>query len=486
MDATNPGLPDEARKHVVAALYRAFLQREPDAEGLRTQLNALRDGLTLECLVSAFLDSPEFYAKLPHLISLYPLDSAPAIAVDVDISPAERRILWKKVANAWSNLGEQDPYWSVLTHDQYRIDRMREGEAIDAFYETGHNEVTRMRTWLERNGCSVAANGTCVDYGCGVGRVTLWLARTFKRVVAVDISESHIRAAREYLKDKNIDNVDFHLLRGEEDLQVARGADFFFSFIVLQHNPPPIIKSILSTVLSSMRTGGLAFFQVPTYMSGYEFDVERYIESPTSGKDMEMHLLPQSEVFRIAQVTNCLPLEVQPDWLTGMWGAWISNTFLLKKTTVDFKIETTWWGRLIAARSRWNLGKKVRHLVSGKEDQCLIDAAYRGVFGRHADPEGMQHYSRILKKHNRNLPWLLRDLLSSKEFAEWSGAYTVDTSSATRRNGPCHDEWISAGYRALLGRDPDPGGLETYRQELAKPGHDLRWFLDCLARPSCP
>lgn len=98
----------------------------------------------------------------------------------------------------------------------------------------------------------------------------------------------------------------------------------------------------------------------------------------------------------------------------------------------------------------------------------------------------MQHYSRILKKHNRNLPWLLRDLLSSKEFAERSGAYSVDTSSAMRRNGPCHDEWISAGYRALLGRDPDPGGLETYRQELAKPGHDLRWFLDCLARPSCP
>lgn len=48
----------------------------------------------------------------------------------------------------------------------------------------------------------------------------------------------------------------------------------------------------------------------------------------------------------------------------------------------------------------------------------------------------MQHYSRILKKHNRNLPWLLRDLLSSKEFAERSGAYSVDTSSAMRRKWP--------------------------------------------------
>ena len=198
--------------------------------------------LLCQALVSAFLRSPEFHVNLPHLMSLYPLDSAPAISVDVNITPQERRTLWNKVATAWSNLGEQDPYWSVLTHDQYRIDRMDKAEVIDAFYETGRSEINRIKAWLERNGCSIAANGTCVDYGCGVGRVTLWLARTFKKVVAVDISESHIRAARKYLASKNIDNVEFHLLRSEEDLQVTRDADFFFSLIVLQHNPPPIMK----------------------------------------------------------------------------------------------------------------------------------------------------------------------------------------------------------------------------------------------------
>jgi SAM-dependent methyltransferase len=330
MDNKNPGSTDETRTHVVTALYRALLQREPDRAGLTAHVAALRNGLTLEALMSAFVKTPEFHAKLSDLIHLYPLDSAPAMAVDVDISPAARRTLWKKVAEAWSTLGEQDPYWSVLTGDEYRIDRMGR-EAIDAFYETGRNEVTRMSTWLERNGCSIPANGTCLDYGCGVGRVTLWLARTFRRVIAVDISESHITMAREYLRTKKVDNIEFRLLRGEDDLQATRGVDFFFSLIVLQHNPPPIIKSILTTVLGSMRADGLAFFQLPTYMSGYNFDVERYIESPTSGKGLEMHPLPQSEVFKIARVTSCLPLEIQPDWLTGMWGAWISNTFLFRK-----------------------------------------------------------------------------------------------------------------------------------------------------------
>lgn len=42
------------------------------------------------------------------------------------------------------------------------------------------------------------------------------------------------------------------------------------------------------------------------------------------------------------------------------------------------------------------------------------------------------------------------------------------------------DEWIVAGYRALLGRDPDPGGLAAYRQALTNPDHDLAWFLRTL------
>jgi hypothetical protein len=119
MNAMDPGFSSEARTQLVAGLYRALLHREPDAEGLATYTNALRNGLSLEALLSSFLQSQEFQTKLPNLINLYPLDGAPSIAVGIDISAAERRNLWKKVADAWSTLGEQDPYWSVLTHDQY-------------------------------------------------------------------------------------------------------------------------------------------------------------------------------------------------------------------------------------------------------------------------------------------------------------------------------------------------------------------------------
>ena len=113
-----------------------------------------------------------------------------------------------------------------------------------------------------------------------------------------------------------------------------------------------------------------------------------------------------------------------------------------------------------------------------RDDAKFIDAAYRGILGRHADLDGIQQYSRILKKNNHDLAPVLRDLLSSKEFAERSSG--TESDSVTEEAIAKRDEWIYAGYRAFFGRDPDPGGLEAYRQELAKPDHDIRWFLDCL------
>ena len=114
--------------------------------------------------------------------------------------------------------------------------------------------------------------------------------------------------------------------------------------------------------------------------------------------------------------------------------------------------------------SRWSLGKKVRHLVFGKRktDTDMIDAAYKGILGRRADRNGIQHYSRMLNNSEHDLAWLLRDLVSSNEFAQRSGAYRAGTESTMPRNGAHLDEWIYAGYRALLGRNPDSGGLETY------------------------
>jgi len=83
-------------------------------------------------------------------------------------------------------------------------------------------------------------------------------------------------------------------------------------------------------ILRSLNPGGVAFFQVPTYALGYEFDAKNYLQSPPPASTCEMHLLPQSNIFRIALEEGCAVLEVQPD-LYVRTQRWVSNTFLVQR-----------------------------------------------------------------------------------------------------------------------------------------------------------
>jgi hypothetical protein len=78
-----------------------------------------------------------------------------------------------------------------------------------------------------------------------------------------------------------------------------------------------------------LRPGGIAFFQVPTYAEGYQFDVQEYLRRPER-HEIEMHVIPQREIFDLAQTSDCSVLEVEPDWCVGTPG-WMSNTFLVRK-----------------------------------------------------------------------------------------------------------------------------------------------------------
>lgn len=324
-------LSDAEAQRIVAGLYQGLFNREVDPEALVANTAALRTGTSIPHLVEILLRAPEFPLRLSHHINLYPLDKAAPVSVQLQLTPEQRQRMWSEVADVWSQLGSSDPYWSVLTNDDFRIDNMQSQTALEAFYKTGRNEVARLLAWFARNGYELPAEGRCIDYGCGVGRITLWLARHFREVIALDVSDAHLHAAKDYLHSQGVDNVQFHLVRTQDDFSFLKNTDLFFSFIALQHNPPPLIAMILEAAFAGLNPGGFAHFQVPTYMSGYSFSPDSYLDSGESGFEMEMHMVPQREIFRRAYDAGLVPIEVQPDGRTGMWGKWISSTFFLRK-----------------------------------------------------------------------------------------------------------------------------------------------------------
>jgi 2-polyprenyl-3-methyl-5-hydroxy-6-metoxy-1,4-benzoquinol methylase len=318
-------------EELVSLLYRSLLQRDPDPAGLSHHIQALKAGMSAEDIIKSFTRSEEFEGLPTRSFDGYPLDGAPPMRVDTDMTAPQSERLWAHVGKAWKNLGSSEPYWSVLTAPRWKIAQISLADAKREFYETGRNDLVRMEQWLARNGVDAPASGTCIEYGCGVGRCTAELARRFDRVIAFDVSEPHLALARAHIEEQGLTNVEFVHVRHEEDLQHLRDYDFFYSFIVLQHNPPPLILSILARAFDQLRPGGTAFFQVPTYALGYTFNLSAYLDQLKKA-EMEMHFVPQRAIFESALRHGMRPLEASPDGLTANFGRWISTTFLLSKS----------------------------------------------------------------------------------------------------------------------------------------------------------
>jgi len=276
--------------------------------------------------VSAAVQEPGPLAAAAFL-SMF--DSAPPMDIDATVSEDQRDKLWANIAGAWSSFGDTDPYWSVLTDERWRIGNMSDVEKLNAFYATGVDDLAKILMSMARSDIEVAPASTCVEYGCGVGRLTTHLAERFERVIAFDVSEPHIAAARKWTAGRGLHNIEFVLVRTPADLPRMQGHDFFVSTIVLQHNPPPIMIDILTAAFSGANPGSSFFVQAPTYARSYAFQADRYLESWSPS--MEMHAIAQKDILSLARKYGVFPLEITPDLSVGASDDLASSVFVMRK-----------------------------------------------------------------------------------------------------------------------------------------------------------
>lgn len=314
---TNPRL----NKEIVALAYRLYFGRDP--EGPEVVDEKLRVCQTTEQLGRLLASSQEFRERN---VCWAPTDWPP-IQIDVEIGETMLAQMFLQTAKAWTELGRDEPYWSVLSAENYRRGRFEEHS--EGFWDSGRRDLAVFEAFLARNGIALSGEGVCLELGSGVGRVTRWLSPKFKTVLAYDISSAHLALAEQHLQAGGIANVVLHHLRDEREFDRFPEIDAFFSVIVLQHNPPPVIKRLIGVALGRLRSGGIAYFQVPTYARGYSFDADAYLRSGRR-KGIEMHVLPQGHIFDLMSRFGCSLLEVREDGWVGMPG-WISNTFLIQK-----------------------------------------------------------------------------------------------------------------------------------------------------------
>jgi len=104
--------------------------------------------------------------------------------------------------------------------------------------------------------------GTCLEVGCGPGRMTGALAERFDQVVAVDVSPAMLERARAAV---SAPNVSFVAVSGERLDGVEDGsADTLVCYLVLQHLPDrEVVEAYLREFARVLAPGGAAYVQVP-------------------------------------------------------------------------------------------------------------------------------------------------------------------------------------------------------------------------------
>ncbi len=316
----------------VVLAYRLMLGREPENEEVIN--NLCQTVHSVGRLRDAFIGSSEFRQRMGDILGQqqnvrqrHPFN-LPSIPVEVNVSASDIDLMFDRIHQEWEFLGEADPYWSVVTQPQYHLDDFETHR--EQFFRSGKYSSDLFLSCLRRNSINPNLHSVCLEVGCGVGRVTRYLSRNFESLIATDISSKHLAIARRHLSEEGVKNVELIQLETIRAINNLPRVDAVFSVITLQHNPPPVMAWMIRALLGLLNDGGVAYLQIPTYKSGYLFEVGRYLASQAP-KSLEMHFLPQSEVFKLVADGGCRCLEIREDAMVGEEDKMLSNTFLIQK-----------------------------------------------------------------------------------------------------------------------------------------------------------
>jgi len=180
----------------------------------------------------------------------------------------------------WKRYGDTDPYFGVLTDPRFHRARLNE-QALTEFWATGEAHVARIAALFAAHLGRELRPARSLDFGCGVGRVLLPLARRSRQAVGVDVSASMLAEARRAGEARGVRNVE--LVEFPGSLAALSGPfDFVHSYIVLQHIPTPLGLRLVAELLALLSSGGLAMLQL-TYAKPDEDALRATVRRARSG-----------------------------------------------------------------------------------------------------------------------------------------------------------------------------------------------------------
>ena len=156
----------------------------------------------------------------------------------------------------WDRLA-LDPYYAVINAEANRSDRFTE-EAKRALVDSGERDVAQTVEDIRRRFAPDFLPSNAVDFGCGVGRLTIPLARLSRHITGIDISEAMLAEARRNCVEAGLENATFVTSDGYFGHALhVEPVDFIHAYIVFQHIPPRAGMWLANELVSRLQHGGI-------------------------------------------------------------------------------------------------------------------------------------------------------------------------------------------------------------------------------------
>jgi 2-polyprenyl-3-methyl-5-hydroxy-6-metoxy-1,4-benzoquinol methylase len=223
----------------VTLLYHTLLGRAPDEAGLASHLVNLNDGkITHDELVLVFLSSEESSRRQAQLIHSHS-QSAEIRDTDKD----------------WQAIAEEAPYHGVLVEERFRDPN---SEDLAQFFASGQAYAEQTLATIRRAFGNFTPK-SALDFGCGVGRLLIPLARIAGQAIGVDVAQGMLERAQHHIKSSRVN------ASVRNDIPSEDRFDWVNSFIVLQHIPPVRGYVIIDKLWKAVNVGGVMTLHVTTY-----------------------------------------------------------------------------------------------------------------------------------------------------------------------------------------------------------------------------
>lgn len=158
----------------------------------------------------------------------------------------------------WQAWGGKDPLFGVIPQPG----RERDGAqpwTDEEFYETGRSDWQELMERWEKYGLN---RESCLDIGCGAGRLTRQLGESFEMVHGVDVAEGMIAYARQRVGT----NVHLYVTDGVALPLPAQSITAVFSIIVFLHfDRAEHAAAYFQEIARVLKPGGTMMIQLPLH-----------------------------------------------------------------------------------------------------------------------------------------------------------------------------------------------------------------------------